>query len=112
VSGSGIAAAAHIKIQYLANHLIGLADDSVALITVPDEYVNILIAYVVAKAYREMLSTYMVDPTAHTSIISQMTDMVNKAEEQYKDMVAQAQSKLSDSRLSPKFEMDKHDRVY
>jgi hypothetical protein len=112
VSGSGIGILAHVKVQYLANHLIGLADDYTALITVPDEYVNILIAYVGAKAFREMLSTYMVDPTAHTSIISQMTDMVNKSEEKYKDMVAQAQAKLSDSRLSPKFEMDKHDRVY
>ena len=108
---SGVAALAHIKMQYLANHSTDV-DDVNKLITIPDEYENILIAYVVAKAYRERLGAYMQDPTAHTSIIQQMTDMVNKADLNYQQLVLRAQEKLAESRTSPHFASDKYDRVY
>jgi hypothetical protein len=111
ISG-GIAASAHIKMQYLANHSTNVVDDSTATWTVPDEYESIIIAYVIAKAYRERLGAMMVDPTAHTSIILQMTEMVKKAEDNYKDLVQRAQKKLAESRLSPSFTVDKYDRVY
>jgi hypothetical protein len=67
--GASLAVGAHVKTQYLANHDTDMADDSATVITVPAEYENILVAYVVAKAYREHLSLYMQDPTVHTSII-------------------------------------------
>src|SRR4030065_773668 len=44
ISG-GIAALAHIKMQYLANHKTTLLDDATDLISVPDEYNHICIAY-------------------------------------------------------------------
>jgi hypothetical protein len=111
VSG-GVAASAHMKMQYLANHQIGLADDSVALITIPDEYENILISYVVMKGYRERLGFTMQDPTAHTSVIQQMTEMVRRAEFNYQDLVARTLSKLAESRIMPSVTVDKYDRVY
>jgi hypothetical protein len=111
VSG-GVAALAHIKMQYLANHSTTIVDDSVATWTVPDEYENIVVAYVVAKAYRERLSTYMVTPTAHTSIILQLTDMVKKAEDNYRDLAQRALVRLADSRITPNVAADKFDRVY
>src|SRR4030043_611637 len=85
VSG-GVAAAAHVSMQYFANHSTPLVDDSTATWTVPDLYENIVVAYVLAKAYRERLSAYMITPTAHTSTILQLTDMVKKAEESYKEL--------------------------
>lgn len=100
-----------VRISYLANHSTDV-DDADKLITVPDEYENILIAYVVAKAYRERLGAYMQDPTAHTSIILQMTDMVRKADDNYKALVLRAQENLAESRTSPHLHSDKYDRVY
>lgn len=101
-----------VRISYLANHSTDVADDNAKLISVPDEYEGILVAFVVAKAYRERLGAFMQDPTAHTSIILQMTEMVNKAENNYQQMVLRAQEKLADSRTSPHMESDKYDRVY
>jgi len=100
-----------VRINYLANHSTDV-DDVNKLITIPDEYENILVAYVVAKAYRERLGAFMQDPTAHTSIILQMTDMVNKAEINYNQLVLRAQEKLAESRSSPHMASDKFDRVY
>jgi hypothetical protein len=111
VSG-GVAALAHIKMQYLANHNTTIVDDTIATWSVPDQYESIIIAYVVAKAFRERLSFYMVNPTAHTSIIQQMTEMTRRAEENYKELCFQALRRLADSRITPNVASDKFDRVY
>ncbi len=111
ISG-GIAASAHIKMNYLANHATGLADDYAALITVPDEYENILIAYCVAKAFRERLAKTLQDPTAHTSVILQMTEMTRRADDNYNVMATAAQERLANSRITPDVAVDKFDRVY
>lgn len=111
ISG-GIAKLAHVCIQYLANHDVAMADDDTVLITVPDEYENILIAQVICRAYRERLSYFMQNPTAQTNVIMQYTDMVQKAEESYYAMLASAQLKLADSKIIGDKEVDKYDRVY
>ena len=111
VSG-GVAALAHIKMQYLANHDTTITDDSVDTWSVPDQYENIIVAYVLAKGYRERLSKYMQDPTAHTSLIMQMTDMVDKAEENYRELALAAHQRLADSKITPNVSVDKFDRVY
>lgn len=111
ISG-GVRAATHVYTQYLANHDTAMADDGLHFITIPDEYENILIQNVICRAYRERLSYIMQDPTAHSSVIQQMTEMVNKAEDQYRDMVQRAQEKLATSITSPKMSVDKFDRVY
>ncbi len=87
-------------------------DDSTDEITVPDEYENILIAYCVAKGFRERLGFFMQDPTAHSSIIGQMTEMVHHAEQNYDRLVDSGSKKLVDSRTTPQMQVDKHDRVY
>jgi hypothetical protein len=101
-----------IKINYLANHDTDLADEEGSLITVPDEYENILVAYVVAKGYRERLGNYMQDPTAHMTIITQMTTMVLRAEDNYNQLVSQAVSRYTESRILPHRQLDKFDRTY
>jgi hypothetical protein len=44
-----------VVVNYLAIHDTDLDDASDSYITVPDEYVNILVAYMLAKGYRERL---------------------------------------------------------
>ena len=111
VSG-GVAASAHIKTEYLAGHATNLDDDSVDVITVPDEHEPILIAYFITRAWRERLGNAMRDPTAHTSIIQQLTEMVRRADENYASLLTQAQHRLVESRVSPANKVDKFDRVY
>jgi hypothetical protein len=111
VSG-GIAALAHIYVQYLANHDVAMADDAGHLITVPDEYENVLIAQVICRAYRERLGYFMQNPTAQTNVIMRVTDMVQKAEDSYNALLAAAQKRLADSRVTGDKFADKFDRVY
>lgn len=111
VSG-GVSASAHIKVQYLAAHETDLADDSTDVITVPDQFEHILIAYFITRAWRERLGNSMRDPTAHTTLIQQMTEMVRKADQNYADQVNAAQRTISESRITPHNEVDKYDRVY
>jgi hypothetical protein len=101
-----------IKVNYLANHNVDLDDDPADLLTVPDEYEHILVAYVVAKAYRERLSFYSQNPTVYTNLIYQMVQMVDKADARYQQLVNEAIAKSSESRKSPPMQVDKFDRVY
>ena len=111
VSG-GVAALAHIKTQYLGAHATALADNSTDVITVPDQYEHIIIAYFITRAWRERLGVTMRDPTAHTSLVMQLTEMVRKSEENYKNLVAAAMQFISESKITPHNEVDKFDRVY
>ena len=111
VSG-GVAASAHIKVQYLAVHDTDLDDNSTDVITVPDQFEPILIAYFIARAWRERLGFIMQDPTAHSSVIQQMTEMVYKAELNYKELVDSVQRYISESKVSSGNQVDKFDRVY
>ena len=101
-----------IKVNYLANHNIDLIDDPDSLLTVPDEYEHILVAYVVAKAYRERLSYYSQNPTVYTNLIYQMVTMVDKADARYLQLINEAIDKASESRTSPHMGADKFDRIY
>lgn len=102
----------HMYVDYLADHDLDMEDLITCYITVPDEYYSILIHQVMCRAYRERLSFYMQDPTVHTSIVMQLTEMVNKAEERYDSLVTAAQQKSSNSKQLPSQSVDKFDRVY
>jgi hypothetical protein len=111
VSG-GVAAAAHIKTQYLANHDTAMTDSGTCYLSVPDEYETILITSVMCRAYRERLSFIMQDPTAHMNTITQMTEMVQHVEEKFNQQITAAQMRLANSIVSPRLAVDKFDRVY
>jgi hypothetical protein len=102
----------HVMTQYLATHNTAMADDNATLISVPDQYIYLLIAYVLAKGWRERLGVVMQDPTAHTSTILQMTETVHKAEQNYNEMVTQALTKLAESKITHAMKADRFDRVY
>ena len=102
-----------VTINYLATHDTDLDDGEPAdLITVPDEFEHILIAYVVMKAYRERLSDKMQDPTAYSQVVAQMVEAVTRAEDHYFKLAEIAQARLAASRPSPKRKVDAFDRVY
>jgi hypothetical protein len=111
ISG-GLAASAHIYTQYLAQHDTAMTDSPTCYITVPDEYIALLIANVMCRAYRERLSFQMQNPTAQTSVISQLTTMVAQMEQSYQEQVAMAVARLTTSIVSPRMAVDKFDRVY
>lgn len=109
----GAAAASHVYVQYLGNHeTTDLEDNGTHFISIPDEYETILITAVMCRAYRQRLSAYMQDPTAHMTIITQMTEMVQHVEELYQTLVRDAQQQLTNSIVSPRQASDKFDRVY
>jgi hypothetical protein len=103
-----------ININYLTPHETDLTDNSTDEITVPDEYENVLITYVVAKAYRHLLTLFAVDPTVHENVITEMTEMIKLAEDKYfmlyNKLIEQIGS--GESVITPDFTVDKFDRVY
>ncbi len=101
-----------LKVNYLANHKTDCTDEVNSFITIPDEYEYICVSYFVVKAYRERLSYYMTDPTAHMAVIAQLTDMVVHAEENYRTQVQDLLIKYTDSRILPHRQIDKFDRTY
>jgi hypothetical protein len=107
-----IPAGAHVYVQYLANHDTAMTDEEDVYLTIRDEYETILITFVMCRAYRERLSYHLQNPTIQATIISQLTDMVNHLEEQYRNLVAEAIAGLSESVITPARQVDKHDRVY
>jgi hypothetical protein len=102
----------HLYVEYLATHDVAMADDDNHLLSVPDEYETILITSVMCRAYRQRLSVMMVDPTAHTNVINQMTEMVQHVEELFQKQVRNAQHQLTNAIVSPRMGSDKYDRVY
>jgi hypothetical protein len=104
--------AEEFKVNYLANHNTDLDDDVADLISVPDEYEHILVAYVVAKAFRERLIIYLGNPSVYTELVGELTATVDKAEKRYQAMVDEAIRRLAESRTSPHMEVDKFDRIY
>jgi hypothetical protein len=102
----------HAYVNYLATHNVTMADDVNHLLSVPDEYETILITSVMCRAYRQRLSVIMTDPTAHTSVITQMTEMVQHVEELYLKQIDRAQHQLTNAIVSPQLKSDKYDRVY
>jgi hypothetical protein len=104
--------ATHMYLEYLGLHDTDLTDDGAHFISIPDEYETIVITSVMCRAYRERLGKYMQNPTAQSSIIMQMTAMVEHLEAYYKQQLADALASLAESRVSPRLASDKYDRVY
>jgi hypothetical protein len=101
-----------IRVHFLGNHNTDLEDDAGDLLTVPDEYVHILIAYVVMKAMRERLIKYLSSTSVFTEILRELTNAAEKSEQYYFQLIGEAISRLADSKTSPAMKLDKFDRLY
>jgi hypothetical protein len=104
----------HIHINYLTPHETDLNDDATDEITVPDEYEEILIMYVISKCYRELLTTYAIDPSMHENVITELTEMINQAEVRYMGMIKNLLNSTTagNSAITPNRIVDMYDRVY
>ena len=104
----------HLHINYLAPHEIELEDNGTDEITVPDEYEEILILYVITRCYRELMTTYAIDPSMHENVITELTEMINQAEVRYMGMIKNLLSSTNAgaSAITPTRTVDKYDRVY
>ncbi len=103
---------AEVTINYLANHDTSMADDAADTISVPDQYIHILVAYCVWKGYQERLSFYSRDPTVYSQQIAQMVQSVDQARLRYEEFIAQEYAHRAHSKITPKHDLDKFDRVY
>ena len=104
----------HAHLNYLVPHDADLMDNGVDELTIPDEYEDILIAYVIARAYRHLMTIFVCDPSAHENTISELTQMIKAAEDKYNNMIKSLTSDISvgESWIIGNRKSDKHDRVY
>jgi hypothetical protein len=101
-----------ITIDYLANHDTTLLDNDSDTVTIEDDHVPIIVAYVVWKAYQERLAEYMQQVSAYSQIITQLVKAVDEAYQRYHTMLAAALAYRSHSLITPSWKVDHHDRVY
>jgi hypothetical protein len=104
----------HLHINYLAPHEIELEDNDTDEITVRDEYEEILILYIITRCYRELMTTYAIDPSMHENVITELTEMINQAEGRYMGMIKNllTSTTAGSSAITPNRAVDKFDRVY
>ena len=100
-----------VIVRYLATHLSEFASEN-TLITVENQYVQVLVYHVILMAFTERLSTQLQDPTAHTSTIQQMGEAVKTAEKNYMDLLNKATTDLSSSQRVEGWQVDRFDRIY
>jgi hypothetical protein len=111
-TSDNVRAPSHVYVQYLANHLTHLHDNSTDVITVPDEFVSIIISFVICRAYRERLGWTMQNPSSTAAIITQFSTLVEKMDHHYNEQVAAAQARLAQGKVGTHLTVDKYDRVY
>ncbi|MBN2148704.1 MAG: hypothetical protein JW726_15055 [Anaerolineales bacterium] len=104
------ATGATVNVNYLADHTSTLTEYST--ITVPDQYLGVLMLHVRKTAYAERLAYQIGTPTAHTSTIQQTSNAYQQAKSEYEKAVELMLAALAESRQTPLWKMDKYDRTY
>jgi hypothetical protein len=99
-----------VRVNYLALHDYAASESMV--LTIPDQYLNILTEYCAVRAWEERLSSEIANPTAHASTISQIQVALTQHRALYDRLVKEAVQELGTSRLVPDRAMDKYDRIY
>lgn len=108
--GQSIPYAQPVRVQYLAMHSTTVSEDMV--LTVPDQYLNILTEYCILRAWTERLSTEISNPTAHDATLSQINAAIAEHRATYDRLVDEAIRELATSRQTMNRRLDKHDRIY
>lgn len=108
--GQAVTSGDDVRVNYLGLHDTEATE--IMVLTVPDEYLNILSEYVIMRAWIEQLSTIIQDPTAHTSTIEQINATIRDHRNNYERLVSQAVAELGTSRLTVNRAIDKYDRIY
>lgn len=106
----GQSIASEVRVNYLAPHDTNVSEGMV--LTIPDQYLNILTEYCFVRAWQERLSTEIANPTAHASTISQINAALTQHRQTYETLIGQAVRELGTSRIITQRALDDHDRVY
>jgi hypothetical protein len=101
-------------VNYLTNHDVDLEDNETDLITIPDQYEDVIIMGITTLAYREFLSWVSFEPTVLETTILHLSDMCAYADAKYSKMLSDLINKTGsgDSTITPNRTVDKYDRVY
>jgi hypothetical protein len=99
-----------VRVHYYALH--DTAGGELTVLTVPDQYLNILTEYCILRAWTERLSKELADPTAHSDVISSINTAIAEHRKTYNALVEQAVRELTTSRITPTHRADGHDRIY
>jgi hypothetical protein len=100
-----------IIVRYLAGHITEFANEY-SYISIENQYVQVIINHVVLMCFQDRLAAQLQDPTAHTSLIQQLSEAVKAAEINYLDHLKRAQADVSNSQRVSGWKVDKHDRIY
>lgn len=98
------------RVSYLALHDTAMGE--LTILSIPDQYLNILTEYCILRAWTERLSNEIRDPTAHSDIIMNINQTILTHRKTYTDLVDQAIKELGTSRITQNRRLDKHDRIY
>ncbi len=106
-----LAVGGEVMVRYLASHLAEFSSEA-TLITVENQYVQVLIYHVILMAFTERLATQLQDPTAHMDITRQMAEAVKAAETNYLHALEAATADVSSSQRVEGWKLDRFDRIY
>jgi hypothetical protein len=79
---------------------------------VPDHHIPVLIQFVLFLATQERLNNELADPDRTIRLVNDLTQAVRSAKKTYDEMITAAKVGTADARLTPKWDMDTHDRIY
>ena len=108
---SSPAAAETITIIYQGDHDFALS--SATTITVPERHENILVEYVIWRAWVELLGAEQQSPTSNSSLLmSQFASNADRAKRSYVEALARALRSEEGDSARVQWRFDKFDRIY
>jgi len=110
-TSAALAVDAEVRVSYLARHNTTYAAEATET-DIEDQYINLIVLYVVWLAWQERLSVHLQDPTAYTNVIAQVTQAMDLAKQNYLNAVIQAIQEQVHSRYVQGWRNDKYDRIY
>ncbi|MGD2155826.1 MAG: hypothetical protein PVG14_09525 [Anaerolineales bacterium] len=100
-----------IRVEYVGDHDLSVGSSDP--ITVPERHEDILVAYVVWAAWRELASAEMQSPTSNSSLLmAQLFNNAGSAEYDYRNMMRYAMAAALGKSRRTTWRMDKWDRTY
>jgi hypothetical protein len=106
------AAGEKLKAYYLADHDLALV--SADPVTVPDRYLDVLVLYCVAAAWKERFGAAIQSGITISPTINELSLAVRRAEEAYQARRAQviAEWQPAAPTITPAHKLDQYDRIY
>jgi hypothetical protein len=98
------------RVDYLAEHDDNASENMV--LTIPDQYLNVLTEYCIYRAWTSRLSKEIANPSAFIRNIDQITEAMNLHRSNYLKLLDDISKEMSTSKIVPNRTNDKYDRIY